>query len=99
MTISVTVFIFRNQCGFVARALELPVVSAPVNTQRGAVKNLKDKLKTYLDDLAEHKGLSRIIDDAGFRGWIGRGGMKVDFNDRVSIALPVPRNALPELEP
>ena len=99
LTIRVTAYIFRNDYGFVARALELPIVSAPANTQRGAVKNLKDKLKTYLDDLAEHRGLSRVMDDAGFRGWIGRGEMKVDFINSVPITLPVPRNARPDLEP
>ena len=93
LTIRIDAWIFRNQHGFVARALELPVVSAPANTRRGAVKNLKDRMKIYLDDLAEHDGLSSVMDDNGFRRWIGEREMKVTFYDSVSVTLPLPRSA------
>ncbi|HXI40970.1 MAG TPA: hypothetical protein VNH83_13385 [Bryobacteraceae bacterium] len=84
-------WIFRNEHGYVARALELPVVSAPANTRRGAVKDLKDKMKTYLDELSEHDRLSSVIYDAGFRRWIGERVLKVNSYDSVSVTLPLPR--------
>jgi hypothetical protein len=69
----------------------LPVVSAPAGTQRGAVKNLKQKMKTYLDATAGRRELSQVVNDAGYRGWIGERELRVDFNDSVSITLPLPR--------
>lgn len=96
--IRVDAWIFRNENGFVARALELPVVSEPANTQRGAVKQLKEQIKSYLDDLNATDELFDSISDNGFRGSIGSQELKVNFYSSARITLALPK-AKPEPQP
>ena len=101
LNIRLTAWIFRNDWGFVARALELPVVSAPASTKRGAVKSLKLKMKAYVEEMKRERQLSSILNDSGFRGWIGDRRLNVEFYDFVSISVPLPPDvrAEPEEEP
>jgi hypothetical protein len=97
-TIRMNAYIFENEDGFVVRALELPVVSEPASTQRGAVKRLKGKMKTHLDKLNAANELSAVLDEAGFRSWVGSLEVKVTFNNSAEITLPLPevwQNPLP----
>jgi hypothetical protein len=96
-TLVFTATVFRNDCGFVARADELSVFSEPATTQRGAIRNLKDAVLRHLTEASKKGKLTALLDDAGYKGSLVRSTRQVRLEvmiyDRKSISVRVPRKA------
>jgi hypothetical protein len=63
-----TAEIFMSPQGFVARALELGIVSKPARTQRGALKQLKETVRLHLTLAASAGKLKTTLKNAGYTG-------------------------------
>jgi hypothetical protein len=65
--ITFTASIVRTGKGrYVAHADEFPVTANPATTQRGAVRNLKDAMLSYLRRAAHEGRLGDVVSDAGY---------------------------------
>jgi len=89
-TITVTATVFRNDKGFFARAVELPIVSTPAaRTQRGALKNLTIAVGFWLTDMSVEGMLVSALDEAGFRLGIDSRNLEVHIYDSKPLTVPL----------
>jgi predicted RNase H-like HicB family nuclease len=96
-TIAFTAIVIKNERGFLARAVELPLTvapSAPAKTQREAVKNLKEAVAQWLERQADDGRLAEILNEAGFVGSIGSDKAEARIYSNEQISLPLPENWL-----
>ncbi len=92
--INISAMVFRNDHGFVARAVELPLVSAPAKTQAKAIKDLTDALSIFLARQADQGTLLATLDRAGFHGAIGSNKVDARVYSSSTISAPLPLGAL-----
>lgn len=94
MTVVFTAEIFMSPQGFVARALELGMVSKPARTQRTALKQLKDAVRLHLANAAIDGELMNVLKEAGYTGVYGLPHRQNRFEpsvwDSQQIELSVP---------
>ncbi len=93
----------RNDQGFVARAVELPLTNGyngafQGKTQREGVKRLKKAAAQWLGWRADDGTLAKVLDDLGFRGAIGSDTTEAHVYSTPEIELPLPRNWLRKKE-
>jgi predicted RNase H-like HicB family nuclease len=92
-----TAIVTKNDQGFIARAVELPLTNAPTTrtkTQREAFKKLKEAVTQWLEWRADEGRLAEILDDAGFVGAIGSSKAEPRIYSTENISLPLPENWL-----
>ena len=93
MKILFNAIVYRNERGFVARAVELPIAGSPAPTQRSAVKNLKDALRAWTAAATKDGSLDAKLDAAGYEGRVPVSRntvLEVSIYDSPRISLPVP---------
>ncbi len=99
MNMLINAVVFRNEQGFFARAIEVPVISTPAaRTQRGALRNLEVALGFWVTDWSVEGRLASSLEEAGFRGAVDSSNLEVHLYDRKSISVPIPANWLRKKE-
>src|SRR5579871_144256 len=85
----ITVHVLKTDHGFVARAVELPVVSRPAETARIAIRVFKGEVAAYLEAAENEGNLETTLDEHGFRGAVDSGALQVDVHQIETVRVPL----------